>query len=218
MFRDEADILNEFFTHWSNVGVTDFYACDNGSKDNSYDIALKYCKVLIKDSRTNWPGREVINSLKTIALEKHQWIFPVDADEFIQLPEQYQSIHDWLDTYNVDDYAWGEVKYLNILPNGYKEFQEPHRKVFGKLKSDWMISMGNHIIESIKPTLSSKGVYYNHYSLRTFDQFKTKMINYMTAFHDSAFQDHPHAVDYHLWKEQGDEFLLNRWNTLTNYP
>lgn len=215
MFRDEGDILERCLQHWINCGIDTMYLCDNGSVDNSPAIAKKYTENVVHDGRTNWPGREVINKLKAQAIKDgYEWIFPVDADEFVHLGE-FENINQWISTYP-DKYGWGEVKYLNILPNGKSDWQEPHRKCFGKLKADWTICMGNHFIENAPHTLDSKGVYYEHYSLRTFEQFKQKMINYMTAFHQSPFQTHPRAVDYHNWKRDGDEFLMSRWNSLIN--
>ena len=38
MFRDEADILGKCLDHWYNLGVLDFYLCDNGSIDESLKI------------------------------------------------------------------------------------------------------------------------------------------------------------------------------------
>jgi len=222
MFRDEIDILEKCLLHWKSMGVENFYLCDNGSVDGSDDIGSKYGTVFITDFRTNWPGRDIINKLKIIALKDGcDWLFPADADEFIQIPSCFNiayanPIEQWLKSYNVDR-AWGELKYLNILPSGKSDWQEPHRKIFGKSLHDWNISMGNHLIEGIPPTLDSKGVYYNHYSLRTFEQFKKKMINYMTAFHQTQYQDHPHAKDYHEWQKRGDDFLQERWTSLINF-
>lgn len=212
MLRDEIDIIEKCLSHWQSVGVENFYICDNGSVDGSDTIAKNYAAYFISDNRTNWPGREIINTLKNKALSDGcDWVFPADADEFITTLD----IHQWLESYNTS-FGWGEMKYLNILPSGYNYFQEPHRKVFGKLKPEWNISMGNHIIEGVEPTIDSNGVYYKHYSLRTYEQFKKKMINYMTAFNQTVFTDHPHSVDYHKYMSEGEAFLERRWFELTN--
>lgn len=217
MFRDEADILDQCLQHWQSLGIDKFYLCDNGSIDSSYLIAKKYDPDTIKDMRTNWPGREVLNKLKNKALEDgHTWIFPIDADEFLTLPHKH-TLHEWLAKYDdTPQYCWGEIKYLNIRPNGKLDWQEPHRKVFGKLHPDWMISMGNHVIEHNVATLDPYGAYYRHYSLRSYPQFRQKMINYMTAFGNSQFKDHPHAKSFLEWQVKGEDYLISVWNTLLN--
>ncbi|MBK9462229.1 MAG: glycosyltransferase family 2 protein [Sphingobacteriales bacterium] len=96
MFRDEADILGKCLEHWYALGVRDFYLCDNGSVDDSVEIAedfrsnrqtWRHVFGISSDTATDWPGRRVINDLKNRALSGGcDWIFPADADEFLVLP------------------------------------------------------------------------------------------------------------------------------------
>jgi hypothetical protein len=220
MFRDEADILGDCLDHWYALGVRDFYLCDNGSTDKSRVIATRFCvglhhKVtLTQDPATDWPGRRVINDLKNRALaDGCDWLFPADADEFLQLPDGYDNVQEWLRTYP-NRPGWGELRYLDILPDGREEWHEPQRKAFGVFGNSMMVSMGNHLIEGVEPTLYSSA-YYKHYSLRSYPQFRRKMENYMTAFHQSPFQNHHHAVDFHHWQAEGEAFIQRRWTELT---
>ena len=221
MFRDEGDILERCLNHWYGLGVRSFYLCDNGSIDDSLNSARFFFNecpdtsgFYIVDRATDWPGRRVINSLKERAIRDGcNWLFPADADEFLQLPEG-MDIEDWIMSLGHTE-GWGEMPYLNIMPDGQMNWQEPHRKAFGVITKEMTISMGNHLVEETPATIKAHGAYYRHYSMRSYPQFKKKMENYMKAFNQTMFQDHHHAVDFHLWQAEGEAFLMRRWEALT---
>lgn len=228
MFRDEADILGKCLKHWYNLGVRDFYLCDNNSVDDSWTIAeyLNFIHpdadvYLTFDTATDWPGRRAINELKNRALaDGCDWIFPADADEFLVLPGNFQTIQGWLSGHEVfSNTKWlcGELRYLNVLPDGREEWQEPQRKVFGVFDPHWMISMGNHMIEGVAPNIATHA-HYRHYSLRTYPQFKRKMENYMVAFSKNGFPDHHHAESFRRWQVEGEPYLQKLWTELTGLP
>lgn len=220
MVRDEADIIDKCLTNWRCLGVRDFYICDNGSIDGTWDVLTDFRMgeisnvTLSTSNKTNWPGREVINGLKDRAIDDGcDWIFPADADEFLQIPG-YNNLAHMIDETGAKS-GWGELPYLNILPDGRREWQRPQKKAFGLIGKGQMICMGNHLVEGIEPTIKDHYCYYEHYSLRTYPQFKRKMENYMTAFSQNGFSDHPHAVDFHTWQVEGEAFLVRRWIELT---
>lgn len=223
MYRDEADILLHSLGHWYGLGVRDFYLCDNLSVDCSPAICAKFkaehpaARVwLFEDDRNDWPGRDRINTLKRQAIiDGCDWIFPADADEFLHLQDKFYALFDFLQSLNNDKHCSYEVKYLNILPSGNTDWQEPQRKVFGRFKMDWTISMGNHLLENANSIeLHPVQCYYRHYSIRAFDQFKVKMINWWTAFHNSPHQTHPHAKHWHEWQTKGDAYIRELYNKL----
>lgn len=222
MFRDEADIIGKCLEHWYSLGVRNFYLCNNGSADESLDIANtcmnNYSDVSggsITDLATDWPGRRVINALKEKALNDGcDWLFPADADEFLCLPEGH-TLESWIAQYPTIP-AWGELPYLNILPDGREYWQEPQKKACGYIDYCMTVSMGNHLIEGVAPILGMGGAYYKHYPVRSYEQFKRKMENYMVAFHQSPHQDHPHAQAYKVWAVEGERYIQNRYNALMN--
>jgi len=222
MFRDEADILRKCLEHWYALGVRNFYLCDNGSIDNSLEIASSFrykdadrSIYVSRCTATDWPGKRVINELKDMALAMGcDWLFPADADEFLQLPEGY-TLESWISQYPTIP-AWGELPYLNILPNGREYWQEPQKKACGYIDSSMTISMGNHLIEGVAPILGMGGAYYKHYPVRSYEQFKRKMENYMVAFHQSPHQDHPHAQAYKVWVVEGERYIQDRYDALLN--
>lgn len=219
MARDEADIIVRCLNHWKKLGVNDFYICDNGSVDNTQLALIAFrewakCNVrLSHESATDWPGRRVINALKDQAVDDGcDWIFPADADEFLDIP--FVSVEEWIKSLECDK-GWGELPYLNILPNGKKNWQRPQKKAFGVIDKSMTISMGNHLIEGVPPTINVLGGHYQHYSIRTYEQFKRKMENYMVAFSQTSFTDHHHSVSHKLWQEQGEDYIKQLWSDLT---
>ena len=222
MFRDEADIIGKCLEHWYSLGVRNFYLCNNGSSDESLDIANtcmnNYYDVSggsITDLATDWPGKRVINSLKEMAINDGcDWLFPADADEFLCLPEGH-TLESWIAQYPTIP-AWGELPYLNILPNGREYWQEPQRKACGYIDYCMTVSMGNHLIEGVAPILGMGGAYYKHYPVRSYEQFKRKLTNYMIAFHQSQHQDHPHAQAYKVWAVEGEQYIQNRYQSMIN--
>lgn len=224
MFRDEADIIRKSLEHWYSIGVRNFYLCDNGSDDNSKQIAFEFADQFAENGcqRTihteTWEGRRIYNLLKTDALyHENHWIFPADADEFLQLPTGCTTVQDWLAQYPQAP-AVGLMPYLNIYPSGREVWQEPQRKCFGYFTPDMTISVGNHLVENHTDTLNPLGAYYRHYSVRSYPQFRWKMINWMTAFQGSEFPDHPHVENYRRWKAEGEPFLQKLYDDLNQPP
>jgi hypothetical protein len=219
MVRDEADIIDKCIMHWATLGITNMYVCDNGSVDGAFDKLAWWSRDyninlrLSQDLATDWPGRRVINGLKNQAIDDgFNFIFPADADEFLQIPTGV-SLEDWLDS--LDPVGYGVMEYLNIFPDGKKEWHTPQKKAFGYITKDMDISVGNHIVEGVEPTMDCHGSYYEHYSIRSYPQFKRKMENYMIAFSKNGFDDHPHAESFRKWQIHGESFLIQRWKELT---
>ncbi len=224
MFRDEADIIAKSLMHWHSIGVKSFYLCDNGSDDLSQKIAAWFLKENAEKSQCithrsdTWEGRKVYNTLKLEALKDGcHWLFPADADEFLQLPTGCDTVQDWLAQYPQAP-AVGLMPYLNIYPSGREVWQEPQRKCFGYFTPEMTISVGNHLVENHTDTLNPLGAYYRHYSVRSYPQFRWKMINWMTAFQGSEFPDHPHVENYRRWKAEGETFLENLYDEINQPP
>lgn len=217
VFKDEADIITKTILHWRKLGIRRFYFCDNGSTDHSGFLVQKMMQpedVYIYDDRTTWIAPEMFNKLKNMAIDNgHDWIFPIDADEQIELLDGYD-LQKFCTELQAPEYAAYEIHYLNILPDGRKYWQTPHRKVFGKLKREWVIQMGNHYIKNVEPTEVMIYAHYNHYSIRSKGQFMQKMKNWMTVMKNSNLV-HPHTDHWHNWQREGDSYIENLYNQLT---
>jgi hypothetical protein len=223
MFKDEEDIIGKCIDHWAGLGVDAFYLCNNGSTDNSaaevLDAQLRTCCqfTITHSIKEDFPQREMINYLKGLAIKDgHQWIFPIDADEFLCLNESFfiKSLKDFESCTTKHGYVCGQYSYKNIMPNGVSWLEPHHKKVFGRLDPDWNISIGNHEIEGVGATLPDYGAYLNHYQYRSYEQFKRKKITFFKAFEKADYLDHPFVQQYRLYQKHGEAYLEQMWDNL----
>ena len=226
IFKDEEDIIGKCIDHWAGLGVDAFYLCNNGSTDQSTECALhsihtnKADYSLIHYGATDFPQRKMINILKDIAIKDgHQWLFPIDADEFLNIGDAgFQNIQQWLlslsETWTFGGFTYGQYRYLNRMPNGMTWVEPEHKKAFGKISPLWNISIGNHEIEGVAPTIPDGGAYLNHYQYRGYEQFKRKKITFFKAFEKAGYLDHKFVKEYRLYQKHGEAYLEQMWNYL----
>lgn len=223
MYRNEEDIIGKCIKHWSDLGVDEFFLCDNGSTDLSFGLAVETLKQCGKEgfhcatAKEYFPQREAINYLKTKAIQfGHQWLFPIDADEFLNLDESFfNDIPHWLEhLYTGKTFQYGKYEYKNIMPNGVSWIEPEHKKIYGRLNPDWNISIGNHEIEGITPSLSFRGAYLDHYQYRSYEQFKRKKLTFFKAFEKAGYLDHKFVKEYRLYQKHGEAYLEQMWDYL----
>lgn len=224
MYRNEEDIIGKCIDHWAGLGVDAFYLCNNGSTDDSaFEVLqsqLRNCTQItsVQCMREDFPQREMINGLKKLAIKDgHRWIFPIDADEFLNaqslgckdIPTFIKSI-----PYQNKGYIYGQYHYKNIMPNGVSWFEPEHKKCYGRFSPDWNISIGNHEIEGVKALFPHYGVYLNHYQYRSYDQFKRKKITFFKAFEKAGYLDHKFVTEYRFYQKHGEAYLEQMWDYL----
>ena len=224
MFKDEEDIIGKCIDHWAKLGVDAFYLCNNGSTDNSafevLDAQLRNCAqfTITHTIKEDFPQREMINKLKEMAIKDgHQWLFPIDADEFLTLNEvPAENITQWITKRQYDGsvYHCGQYRYKNIMPNGVSWWEPEHKKVYGCLHPDWNISIGNHEIEGVTASLHDNGAYLNHFQYRSYDQFKRKKLTFFKAFEKAGYMDHKFVKEYRLYQKHGEAYLEQMWDYL----
>jgi hypothetical protein len=159
----------------------------------------------------------MMNRLKAMAIKDgHQWLFPIDADEFLNLNNEFEDIEHWLfaTPYSKIGFTYGQYQYKNIMPNGVSWFEPNHKKLFGLLNPDWNISIGNHEIEGVEPSHPNFGVYLDHYQYRSYEQFKRKKITFFKAFMRAGYYDHPFVQQYRLFQKHGEAYLEQMWDYL----
>jgi glycosyltransferase involved in cell wall biosynthesis len=225
MFKDEEDIIGKCIDHWAKLGVDAFYLCNNGSTDNSaFEVLqsqLRNCAqfTITHTIKEDFPQREMINYLKELALKDgHQWLFPIDADEFLCLNATgFETLKGWIMDRNTteDGYIYGQYPYKNIMPNGVSWFEPEHKKCYGRFSPDWNISIGNHEIEGVKTTVwDDGGAYLNHYQYRSYEQFKRKKLTFFKAFEKAGYLDHKFVKEYRLYQKHGEAYLEQMWDNL----
>lgn len=224
MFKDEEDIIGKCIDHWAKLGVDHFYLCNNGSTDNSafevLDAQLRNCAqfTITHTIKEDFPQREMINKLKEMAIKDgHQWLFPIDADEFLCLNAEYGSLRGWIaekeNLFFPPNFVC-EYQYKNIMPNGVSWIEPEHKKVFGKFKPEWNISIGNHEIENHDVFFEIESIWLDHYQYRSYNQFKRKKSTFFKAFEKAGYLDHKFVKEYRLYQKHGEAYLEQMWDNL----
>lgn len=222
MFKNEADILPHWFNSWIEKGVDKFYLCDNGSTDGSADIVEEYRKkadiYLMQSDRNDFPQRDVVNQLKTKALnDGFDLLFPVDADETLNLSATpFYNIRDWINSRHEyhDSFWFAQYRYKNHMPNGVEWFEPDHRKVFGRFRSLCTISIGNHCIEDVDLYILENEVYLNHFQYRSWEQFRRKKMTFFQSFEKAGYFDHNFVKQYRMYQQHGEAYLEQMWDNL----
>ena len=88
VFKNEADVLDEWIQHYIWEGVSKFYLIDNGSTDEPSRVLNAYTPRLVEwwtDTSPYAQARLYNEALKRIRAERHppEWLFVCDLDEFL---------------------------------------------------------------------------------------------------------------------------------------
>ena len=103
VFKNEADVLDEWIQHYLLEGVSKFYLIDNGSTDEPARVLDPYTPRLVEwwpDTSPHAQVRLYNEALERIRAERHppEWLLVCDLDEFLYA-------------------SWGTVEqYLSRLP------------------------------------------------------------------------------------------------------
>lgn len=103
IFKNEANILEEWINHYINEGVDIFYLIDNGSNDNYMDILDKYIKnniVVLNVDGTRHQQANLINKYYLEDAKKCDWVISVDLDEVVYARNGFKTIKDYLSSLN----------------------------------------------------------------------------------------------------------------------
>jgi hypothetical protein len=105
IFRNEADIMEEWMEHHINEGVDHFYLINNQSTDNYSEILARYKdkitlyqhdKVYNLDTIEKTFGGQIESYEMVLPDIKEDWLYVVDLDEFAYVRKPYTSIKDLL--------------------------------------------------------------------------------------------------------------------------
>ena len=97
MFKDEAATIKEWIIHHKLEGVQEFILLNNGSTDNSPEIAKQLgCQVI--DCPEKHAQEKYLNHFASqkVGFVKSDWIMLIDIDEFVYARKQYEKITDYL--------------------------------------------------------------------------------------------------------------------------
>ena len=217
MVKDEADIIGQNLEHHYALGFRRFFILDNASVD---DTAL-----VIHNFRKNHPDAGVFyaydyvvgyyQALKMNALDlfmqsylhyednQPDWLFIVDADEFITCASQdvdhsIQQFNSILEdkSKNLLIFHWvqcssqeviqslpGEYDIFSSFPLSWPRMKVEVSKIAYRLGKGLSPIQGNHAVEAFPydfesvAVMAELGFYFFHFPNRTVEQFRKKLVN-----------------------------------------
>ncbi len=237
MVKNEEDIISSNLCWLYYLGLRRFVIIDNKSTDATRWLIERFrdsqpdVELLIIDD----PIMRHIQSEKTTGIMELaasvwsdcRWAIPVDADEFLvaergllgllDVPDEVDSLvvpkcyHMLLQS---DDH---ELQYQRNFFKQMPVRTELHRappKILLRLRRNLIISQGNHFVNSVaqapQPIYSSAaelGIFYREFSIRSFAQFKNKVINGGKAI--EAAEKLGLNVGGHHWKSRYAGFVAH---------
>ncbi|WP_181949928.1 glycosyltransferase family 2 protein [Vibrio coralliirubri] len=205
--KDEADVIEHQIVFHKSMGVDGFIVTDNNSSDGTTEIFEKYkkkgwIKEIISETSSNYEQVKWVDRMIKLASDKYSadWIINADADEFWccdsgnlkdELANSFSNII-YANIYNVypdneNDFYENDnliVNHGNINTeikktlSPYSMYSEQIPKVIHRAKGYITIEPGNHSVKMRMPNkVISGNIHIYHYSLRSLEHFKRKMIN-----------------------------------------
>ncbi len=119
--RDEAEILRENLLYHLALGFDEIYVLDHCSTDGTKDLLRDFADHprvrIFVEQRPIFDHEGYVNFLLEHALAGvgADWIFTLDADEFLGLA---RPLHTFLSGLEDRDIKYGTIKWLNALPSG----------------------------------------------------------------------------------------------------
>lgn len=199
---NEADIIEESISKLINQGV-DVYLIDNGSTDNSIEIAKKYLNkglIEIKTAKFYENGKEVYDWTKLLALKQdiaksldYDWFIHVDADEIRYSPWKKYNLSEGISIVNSMGYNLINFKLFNFhlttererkssVEEGmqyYSKGEDFNRMQVKAWKKDLQIDLlrfAGHIAVVKEPNIFPTRFIHKHYPIRSIEQGARKIL------------------------------------------
>lgn len=242
MVKDELDVIEYNIAYYYNIGFRDFYIIDNGSTDGTYE---KLCEignkikanfVLISDKELAYWQYQRINRLARMAIQDGcTHVLPVDADELLfQEGNDNFNIYDYLSKNNdwdvlkfewwyyrtdKDDDTEEKNPFLRMVHRDYPQ-QSTQTKVIVRYQNSMEICQGNHKLHDEEKVLirTASDLYYAHFSKRSVEHLRKKVINLGKAYEviKQQFYHESSITDYQKYLERGDDFLKDEMYRFNN--
>jgi len=252
MVKDEGDIISQNLEHHHALGFRRFFLLDNASTDDTaariasfraaHGDALVFCAY---DPIVGYYQQTKTNALRAFAqayLLHEQppldWIFFVDADEFITCcaadgdrsrdafrstladRDQKVMVFHWVQCASVKPIQslTGDYKPQDVFDRRWHKLDPAVPKVSFRAGEGIGTTQGNHITAAYPyaigqaTVMAGAGFYLLHYPMRSIEQLRRKITNGGRAYEGigSLADFGGHWKQYYSWlQERGDAVLLN---------
>lgn len=129
VFKNEADVMAEWFDHHLWQGVDHFFLVDNGSTDSYADVIAAYadCVTVVYDARRHAQLQLLNSHLLPLAKPQSRWMMHIDMDEFVYASRAhgFSSIADVLNFVDLTDPAATHIRFLWQFMGSSGHIQQP---------------------------------------------------------------------------------------------
>ncbi len=254
MVKDEAEIIWQNLSHHYALGFRRFFILDNASTDNTAGIIAAF-RDAHPDAALFSAFDYVVGHYQALKMKalmafmdvylhyesvQPDWIFLVDADEFVTCVgpdgEAEHRLAALLDdpSLNMLVLHWvqcGSDEVLDVLPPGgeilalfpraWSRMKVPVTKVAFRTRRGLEPIQGNHLVGAFPYPLSSvavlaeAGIYMFHFPTRTVEQLRRKVVNANRALSATVDQDGlsdtaTHWRTYYQWYQQAGDAALRQ--------
>jgi hypothetical protein len=204
LVRDEADIIEQHLLYHADMDIDGFIVTDNRSLDGTHDILEEYKKngmilELINEPSARYNQVAWVHRMIELARDKYgaDYCINSDADEFWYTANRSlrnelassRASNIYCPSYMMLPTSSGEFwnatdcvkraapKKFGLNGHNNLLFGKPTKKVIHRTQGYQMIKMGNHGVEMTDDIYErSRKIWIYHYSIRSKEQFKRKML------------------------------------------
>jgi len=235
LVRDNADLLQDNIEFHRLQGVDYFIITDNGSRDETCDIAQIYVAQglaeLWKEPEDTYDQARWVTRMARTAYLDHaaDWVINNDADEFwtthggrlrdrlAEVPASAEAIY--VERHNFPPVADGGEDYLTSMI--YRETRSLNAvgaplpgKLMHRGRPDICVAMGNHDAHIAGAPLRRfilEGIDIHHFPVRTYADFETKIVTGGRALQRNTTLPEGAAITWRRLYEQWQAGALPAW-------
>lgn len=210
MVRDEIDVVALTIEHYRALGFDRMLVTDNGSVDGTRELLEDYAAhgfvdLYIDPVQKKQQSKVVTRMARVAAHSGASWVFHVDADEFLMLPDR-QSIQSAISSVPVDvgtlriprnnmvgpagaadepNYKWVERLRFRDTESLTERGTPLQPKVAHRAARFAKVAQGNHSVFNLPRNSREQramDAMILHFPMRTWEQFRRKIENSGTAY------------------------------------
>lgn len=221
LIRNDHDILRDSIVHNLNNGVDALIVTEHNSSKETSEILNEFDSYILDRIVERSPGydqsRWVTHMARLASKFNPKWIVHCDADELwcgldtIDVGDDVQAIYTdyWYNhfPYSIDEFNVNDAKSCEYASesSAFGVGMQAQRKIVHRPDNDITVYQGNHGCSAADMVVVDT-VKIKHYPIRTYEQFKSKVLTGSAAYANSNL---PESFGGH-WKRWYDDYVNGR--------